>query len=448
MIFKRTLIVFIFFLSIPFYANSASIGYQPLGAKYSNGYALGEDILQFVYAPTADGNRPILPGVNGRNLELLQDAVARKYTRVTEGSSLPVARNVLARTRENTIPSLRGAMAEALFLDKHPEWGYVNKPNAPQHDVFAKMPNGGQGIRTGQVKFHMSGDPAVYARDMIKDWRSGSFLIPDDHVDSLRIHLKAHADKLYAAGEPVEASAYYRHLNRVKRIGATSAEIDKATRQAIAEARVVRVAPYVLLGAAAALIVAPTAWDWYRGEIESSEAAYRFTRAGSTFLSAAATDIALKHWRGGLLRGTVRGSIIISCVVIMVDASWQAYEYGGFGNVVENPDFLIHLGGSISAAACGLAGGYVGMIGGAKAGGVIGSFFGPGGVPIGASLGGGLGGLVFGSAAGMAGYWGGAQGTRWVIETFYPEKVHEEERRFVRDVQKEIQSSITALQKM
>lgn len=404
---------------------------------------------QFVHAPTVDGNRrPILPGLNGRNLELLQDAVARKYTRVTNGSSLPVARNVLARTGAKTVHSLRGAMAEALFLEKHPEWGYVNKPNAPQHDVFAKMPKGGQGIRTGQVKFHMNGDPVVYARDMIKDWRSGSFLIPDDHVDSLRVYLKARADKLYAAGETTEASTYYRHLNRVKRIGATSVEIDQATRQAIAEARVVRVAPYVFLGAATALIVAPTAWEWYQGQIESSEAAYRFARGGSTILAAATTDIALSQWRDGLLRGTLQGNIIVSCVIIMVDASWQAYEYGGLENAIEDPDFLIHLGGSITAAACGLAGGYAGMVCGAKAGGAIGSFFGPGGVPIGASLGGGLGGLVFGSAAGMAGYWGGTEGTRWVIENFYPEKLHEEERRLVQNVQKEIQSSIADLQNM
>lgn len=429
-------------------AQYPAVAYRPLGANQTTAFQLWDSTRQALSEPTARGNRPVLPGVTGHNLELLQDAVARKYSRVTQGSSLPVARKVLANTTQSSVPKLRGAMAEAVFLDNNPEWGYVAKPNASQHDVYAKMQNGGPGIRTGQVKFHMSGDSSMYAQDMVKDYRSGSFFVPDDHVDRLRAYLRAEADRLRAAGDTAGAQARYRDMNRVKGIGASASQIDKATRQAIAEARVVRVAPYVFVGVATTLLVAPTALDWYQGEISGREAAYRLTKGGSTVVSAIAADQALKQWKGGLLRGTVRGNVIVACVVLIVDTSWQVYEYGGVASALQSPEFIIHLGGGVSATACGLAGGYVGMVGGTKAGGVIGAFFGPEAIPVGAAIGGGVGGLVVGSASGIAGYFGGSQGTRWVMKTLCPEKLYEQERAYVQNVRDGIDGSIASLQTM
>lgn len=430
-------------------AQYAVATYRPLGANQTTAYPRWDSVLQAISEPTAKGNRPVLPGVTGRNLELLQDAVARKYPRVTQGGSLPVARKVLASTPQENVPKLKGAMAEAIFLDKNPEWGYVAKPNASQHDVYAKMPNGGRGIRTGQVKFHISGDASMYARDMVKDYRSGSFLVPDDHVDQLRAYLKTEADRLRAAGDNVGAQARYRDMNRVKGIGASASEIDKATCQAIAEAKIVRAAPYVFVGVATTLLVAPTALDWYQDEISGREAAYRLTKGGSTVVSVFGADRALKLWKGGLLRGTVRGNVIVACVYLMVDTSWQVYEYGGITHALQNPEFLIHLGGDVSATACGLAGGYVGMKVGAIAGGAICTLIPkPEAIPVGAFIGGVVGGVVVGSASGMAGYFGGSQGTRWVMETFCPEKLYEQERAYVQNVRAGIDGSIAALQAM
>lgn len=438
----------IFFLASTCLAQYPTAAYRPFGANQPTAFQLWDSTRQALTEPTASGNRPVLLGVTGRNLELLQDAVARKYSRVTQGSSLPIARKVLANTTQSSLPKLRGAMAEAVFLDKNPEWGYVAKPNASQHDVYAKMPSGGRGLRTGQIKFHISGDASMYARDMVKDYRSGSFFVPDDHVDKLRAYLRVEADRLRAAGDTAGAQARYRDMNRVKEIGASATQIDKATRQAIAEARVIRVAPYVFVGVATTLLVAPTALDWYQGEISGQEAAYRLTKGGSMGVSAIAADQALKKWKGGLLRGTVRGNVIVACVVLIADTSWHIYEYGGVSNALQNPEFVIHLGGSVSATTCGFAGGYVGMIGGAKVGGAIGAFFGGAGAPVGAAIGGGVGGLVVGSASGIAGYFGGSQGTRWVMETFCPEKLYEQERAYVQHVRDGIDSLIVSLQTM
>lgn len=444
------------FLPILFWAsagiaqNPAAV-YRPLGANQTTAFHLWNSTRQALSAPTASGNRPVLPGVTGHNLELLQDAVARKYTRVTQGSSLPTARKVLAGTTQSSFPKLRGVMAEAIFLDKNPEWGYVAKPNASQHDVYAKMPNGSPGLRTGQVKFHMSGDASIYARDMIKDYRSGSFLVPDDHVDQLRAYLKTQADQLRAVGDTAGAQARYRDMNRVKGIGASASQIDKATRQAITEARVVRAAPYVFVGVATTLLIAPTALDWYQGEISGREAAYRLTKGGSTLVSAIAADQSLKQWRGGLLRGTVRGNVIVACVVLIVDTSWQVYEHGGVANALQNPEFIIHLGGGIPATGCGLAG----MYWGAKGGALLAVVLGQSGPQVGAleevvtvpvfSF---VGGFIGGTIGGAAGYFGGAEGTRWFIGTFCPEKLYEQEHAYVQNVRHGIEGTIAALQAM
>lgn len=435
-------------LALACYGQHTTASYRPLGATPANAFATWDSLRSAIEAPTAEGRRPVLPGVTGRNLELLQDALARKYTRVTQSGSLPVAQRVLSVTTESSLPKLRGTMAEALFLDRHPEWRYVARPNAPQHDVYAPMPDGSRGLRTGQVKFHMGGDPSVYARDMLKDYRSASFLVPDDHVDSLREFLRTEAERRSASGDRAGAAARYRDMNRVKGIGATSAQVDSATRQAIAEARVVRAAPYVFLGVAATLLAAPTALDWLQGEIDGSEAAYRLTKRGSALLSAVATDQALKHWRGGVLRGTMRGNAIIACVVLIVDTSWQAYEYGGIDLALADPEFVIHLGGSMSATACGLAGGYVGMIGGGKAGSAIGVLFGPLGVLVGTLTGSIVGGVAVGSAAGMAGYLGGAEATRWVMETLCSERLYEQEQAYIQEVRNAIEERLNTLQAM
>lgn len=446
-----TFILILFWTSAGIAQYSAAV-YLPLGANQASAFSSWNSMRQTLSTPpTISGNRPVLLGISGRNLELLQDAVARKYPRVTQGSSLSVAQRVLADTTQSSYPKLRGYMAEAMFLDKNPEWGYVTKTNASQHDVYAKMPDGGPGLRTGQIKFHMSGDASIYARDMIKDYRSGSFLVPDDHVDQLRAYLKAQADKLRAAGDTAGAQARYRDMNRVKGIGTTASQIDKATQQAITEARVARVTPYVFLGVATTLVVAPTVWDWYRGEITGEQAAYRLIKGGSTVASAIAAEQVLKQWKGGLLRGTLRGNVMVACAVLIVDTSWQVYEYGGFAYALKSPEFIINLGGGISATVCAIEGMYWGAKGGALLAVVLGQS-GPQAlapdelvtVPVFAFFGGVIGGTV----GGTVGYFGGAEGTRWFMETFCPENLYEQERAYVQNVRDGIDESIVQLQTM
>lgn len=436
---------FIFFLLCSvFSGQNLEAAYFPLGANQVSGFANWDAVREAAASPNADGRRPLLPGVNGRNLELLQDGIARKWNNKVPNGSLPAARIEVAKITPFRLPAIRGYMAEAIFLDKNPDWKYVGKSNATQHDVWAKMPNGGRGLLTGQVKFHMDGNSVRYAHDMVKDHRSGSFIVPDDHVDSLKAYLKSEADSLRIAGDNLGSEARFRDMTRVKELGSTSTQVDKTTRQAISEARVVRVAPYVFVGVATTLLAAPTVWDWYKGEIDGKKATYTLVKGSSTLLSGIITDQALKQWQGGIIRGSLRGNLITACAILMADTSWQMYEYGGIGTAMQNPEFKINLGSNISATSLGIAGAYVGAISGVKAGGAIGAFF--GNAPMGAAIGGMGGGLVVGSVAGIAGYVGGSKGTRWALEKYSPEKLYVQERVYVSDIYYEIENSIAKLQ--
>ena len=450
MIVRYFLGIFTLFAAISHAQVSAT--YRPLGAALeTTAFQRWESLRQSIHAPVANGSRPVLPGVTSRNLELLQDAVARKYHRVTSGSSLPIAREVLSRTTRNSLPKLRGTMAEAIFLDRNSDWNYISKPNASQHDVYAKMPAGRPGLRTGQVKYHVHGVAATYARDMLKDYRSGNFFVPDDHVDELRTYLRMQGDRLRVEGNSADAAAKYRDMNRVKGVGATSVQIDRATRQAINEARILRVTPYAFMGVMSALIIVPTGVDWHQGNIETPEAFARLGRGASGVLSGVVADQTLRRWKGGLLRGTTRGNAIVACVVLLVDTSWQATQHGGIGNAFRNPDFLIDLGGGIGATGCALLGTDWGVKGGA----VIALAAGQAGpqaaapeevvtVPIGAVIGG----LVGGVFGGCVGYFGGAEGTRWFMANFCPEKLYEQERVHIENVREGIAQRISALKKI
>lgn len=412
--------------------------YQPMGAWIDQSVASfdhWESLRQMTSAPTVDGNRPALFGASGRNLELLQDAVARKYPRVTQGQQLTVARRVLASTPDSSFPKLRGYMAEAIFLDNHPDYGYIGKVNASQHDVYMKNPSGGPGIITGQVKFVMDGNPGTYARHMVNDHRSKHFFVPDDHIDSLRTFLRREGDRLYKEGKLEESQRYYRNMNRVKGIGATSAQVDSATRQAITEARFIRVAPYVFLGVAAVMTVGPTAAEWYRGDISVSEAAHRFGKGGSALLTGFAVDKALVLYRGGILRGTLRGNVLTAAAVLFVDTGWQIYERGGIYEAIQDPELLMRFGGDIGATTCALVGGSIGAQGGAAVGSSAGG-------PLGSMIGGIAGGIIGGAASGLAGYYGGSTATRYFLKKFAPDVLYEEENRYVKMVLENISRDI------
>ena len=330
-------------------------------------------------------------------------------------------------------------MAEAVFLYKNENWSYVSKPNASQHDVYAKTVSGGPGIQTGQVKFHMDGNAKTYVADMRADYRSKYFFIPDDHVDAVRTQLRNEADELRATGRTEEADSRYRDMNRVRGIGATSKEIDRVTRSAIKEARYVRVAPYMLLGVATVLTIGPTAWDWYQGEISGDKAVYQLTKSGTVILAGVAADQALAHFKDGLYRGSLKGNVIVASVVLLVDTSWRVYEHGGVATATQDPQFWIEFSGSLSATALGLAGGTYGAIGGAA----LFSESGPGAI-----VGGIVGGIVVGGVCGTVGYFGGSEGTRWAINHFCPEVFHKQEVAFAQNVAQDLQNRILKAQRM
>ena len=425
-----------------FCGQNLEAAYLPTGANQVSGFANWEALREAVATPAAEGRRPVLPGVNGRNLELLQDSIARKWNKKVLSQSLPAARAEVAKISSDRLPVITGYMAEAVFLDKHPEWNYVGKTNATQHDVWAKMPNGERWLppQTGQVKVHMSGNAATYTADMLKDHRSGSFFVPDDHVDQLKAYLESKSERLRAVANNSGVDARCVDPNRVKGLGATYAKIYGDTQQARSEALMVKNTPYVFLGVASTFLFAPAAWDYYTGKIDENVAAYRLAKGGSSLLAGIAADQALKQWKGGLLRGSTRGNVITALSVLIVDTSWRVHEYGGLGAAWEDSEFRINLGGNVSAATLGFAG----MVCGAKTGAALGAFMGP----KAALAGGSVGGLVGGSAAGFAGYVGGSKGTRWAMETFTPEKLFVRERTYVNEVSKGIEKSILELQTM
>ncbi|MDZ4211224.1 MAG: hypothetical protein U1C59_05880, partial [Methylotenera sp.] len=284
---------------------------------------------------------------------------------------------------------------------------------------------------TGQVKVHKSGNAATYTADMLKDHRSGSFFVPDDHVEQLKAYLESKSERLRAVANYSGVDARCVDPNRVKGLGATYAKIYRDTQQARSESLIVKNTPYVFLGVASTFLVAPAVWDYYTGEIDENEAAYRLAKGGSSLLAGITADQALKQWKGGLLRGSMRGNLVTACAVLLADTSWQVYEAGGVGTALQDPEFIINLGGGVSAATLGLAG----VIIGAKVGGAIGSI-------AGAAVGGVGGGLL----GGGAGYVVGTQGTRLVMETFTPEKLFVQESAYVDEVYRGIENSITKLQ--
>lgn len=431
------------------FAVAASVAYNPLATwqdPRQAALAQWDSVRTSMFdGPQAEGRRPVILGVSGRNLELLQDALARKASWKT-GKSLVVARRLLAQAKERNVQTLRGQMAEAMFLDRHAEYRYVSKPNASQHDVYRPNPTGGRGTHTGQIKYHIDGTPSTYARDMIKDYRSKDFFIPDDHVESLKYFLKSKADGLRSSGRIEEANSYYRNANRVKPIGATAKQIDAATRQAIAEAKLIRVAPYISLGVVSVLALAPTVLAWYEEEMSTDNALYYAGKSGSLVMTGIVADQALRHLKGGILRGTMRGNVLVAALVLAADTSWSIYEYGGVSNAVANPEFLMHFCGGIGSTGCALIGGYVGAtIGGTWGAAIGGASSGPLavlGAPVGGFVGGLVGGIVVGGGCGIAGYVAGQQASRLVMKTFAPDYLFQEETKMAQELITRIDSSI------
>lgn len=348
--------------------------------------------------------RPTLPGLQLKDVELLKDGLLRKHPRLLKNSPRAAGELIVRRYASNP-KQLRGIMGEALFLERNPEWGYVKKPNAPQHDVYRWIP-GRQTPMTGQVKV-LSGGNSEYARAMRKDWRSQRFFVPDDHVESLRAFWERRAVRLQARGDHGGYSEACRQRSRVSPAGFTMQQAGARTSNAAKGCLVEKYSAYTSLGASLALAVGPTMWDWARGSLPANQTLYRTTRALSLLGVGVGTDLSLALIRQGALRGSLRGNAITGTAIVITETTWLLYE-NSWSQALGTPEFYESLAGSVTGLAFAM------IAGGATVAWVPG----PGWVIGGTAI-------LTGAVAETAGYVGGRAATQVIYEILAPEKLQQ-----------------------
>jgi len=416
-------------------ASGQTTRYRPFGSWIDprvDAYARWDGELQDRIAganPVRAEARPQLAGLGPRSVELLEDALSRKQKGAFRNDPR-LARRAISDLYQRPIRGrnvLHGSMAEAIFLDRNRDWGYVSKPNAPQHDVY-RWVNGRRTPFNGQVKFHVSGEPSVYAKDMEGDYRAHRFFIPNDHVEPTKAYLKSEALRAEAAGDKLGAARGWRDHGRVSPIGATSAEIRSATSEAARTVARDRYATYTSLGASLVLSLGPSVYDWARGDLSANIATYRVVRSFSLMGIGVGTDIALRQIGRGALRGTLRGNVIIGTAIAITETAWLLHEQG-WGRAFYQPEFYEQAVGSASALALGLAAG-------AYATGLA-VETGPWAPVIG---------LGVSVVTGTVGYLGGRAVVRAMIEILSPEMLRQEERNRLTSVKSSLDRQIAALQ--
>jgi len=351
--------------------------------------------------------RPQLAGLRPKAVELLQDGLRRKSSKITTDAA---ARRHILRL-SSTRPGmnvLNGTMAEAMFADRNPRWNYVRSPNAPQNDFTQVRPGGGR--NNVQVKFHENGSPARYMADMKKDWRATKFAVPDDHVDTLKTRLEAEYQRCKAAGNLDGARRVARQMGRVRGIGASSQEIIAARNQSVGTVAREQYSTYVSFGASLALALGPNVWDWANGNIAGNQALYRTTRALSLLGVGVGADALLATVKEGALRGTFRGNAIVGTALGITEVTWLMYEHG-WQRAFYQPQFYESIGGSVTGIVCGMVG----------AGAAVAWIPGPGWVVGGSAF-------IAGAGLGTVGYIGGRSATTMILDIFAPEMVQQRER--------------------
>lgn len=370
----------------------------------------------------AGDTRPALRGQRIRSVELLEDALLRKYPKLLENNP-ERARQLILRRYSRAEGPLRGYMAEAMFIDRNPDWHYVSKPNATQHDVYRWL-EGQRPPYTGQIKYHDSGEPRLYARDMVADYRSPRFFIPNDHVEPVRKYLLAQME----GADSAERSRLQRDYARLRPIGASSLEIRSATTEAAQRVARESYSSYVSIGPAFVLALGPVLMDLAAGDATANEVAYSATRSLSILGVGYGTDRVLAHLKGGALRGGMPGFVIVGTSLAIAETMWLLYDHG-WQQAFYKPGFYVELVGSVSAIGLGLATG-----------------------PVATSLAAGTGplapwiGLGAAVVAGSIGYVGGRGAVRVLQEIVGPDRMRAEEQRMFSDARVVLDSSAQALQ--
>ena len=290
----------------------------------------------------AQDARPQLSGTVPAHVELLEDALLRKHPKLLGGSH-QAAREMILR-RYTTAPGpLRGYMAEAIFVERNPQWGYVRAPNAPQNDVYRWLP-GRAAPFNGQIKYHDAGQPAVYARDMIRDYRAQRFFIPDDHVEPTKALLMRAAQRADTRGDSTGAQRFRRDYARLRPIGATAFEIRQAARAAAQYSATERYRGYTSLGA---VLGSTLLHGLARGDVSGRGLIDELVRTTTvTSVEREASRRLARSKPSGLTRGFGK-NIVLGSVFTVANTALIVNEQG-FSGALSNPDVYVEAGGSFA----------------------------------------------------------------------------------------------------
>lgn len=413
-------LAYFFLLALSFVPLMARADYVPLGAIRSFS---GVNYLR--HEPVKSEARPNLPGMRPIELELLEDALARKMPRKIGTSKAKAHESIIRNSLRDPVKRshMRGILAEALYLERNPAWGYVKSPTASQCDVYTW--GVGRKFICSQIKTHASGNPLTYAKDMIDDHKARHFVVPDDHVDALKQHWRNEVKKYELAGQRIEAANAQRQLYRIRGLGYTAQGLDDKLSTAAKYALRERQASYVSLGAGLAMAIGPELENWIRTGSLNSLTSQRAVHASAILASERATTYALSKFAGGAWRGGLRGNSITGAVILFTEAGLTIYEQGG-SQAFQNVGFFTQLGGGIGALALGMASGTF-----------VTSTISPYNPAIGAAAG-----FIVGSAVGLAGYLFGQRATLIIIETLHPDFFHKAENTAITDAKENISKQI------
>ena len=373
--------------------------------------------------------RPQLAGQWPKDVELLQDALLRKHGKLLGGSPSKARQLILDRysMSSQSAARLRGIFAEAVYLEIHPNEGYVGKPNATHNDVYCWV-EGEQLPQGGQIKTTKTFSGADYVAKMKKDYLARRFIVPDDHVEPLKRYLLEQDRKFQKTGDIKLAEQSRRFYAKVKPLGATTSDLEGRLQSVFRRLVAAKSSPYVSLGVAAGVGLAPILWNYMTGEDSAGRAIYQATRATTLMGVGLATDGILANIKGGALRGTAKGNLITGAAIFAAETGFLVYENGGT-RAFQEARFWEELGGSASGLTLGLA---VGTPVGIWATGAWAAGTGP--LAPAAPLVGAGAGLLSGSLAGTAGYFGGKRAARVCLDTFAPEIAHRAEREAVAEI--------------
>lgn len=386
--------------------------YRPLGSSHPEDYDPAARWHSSLIGRLAEASKgaersPVIayPGMLPGSVSQLSAMVMEKHPRSVPSSVR--ARELIRRlsTHPNGLNVLNGYNAEVAFEQRNSAagWRLVGKSNASQHDFYRPRPGGGPPTNA-QVKFHEYGGryPSLYAQDMIRDYRADKFAVPDDHVEPLKDHLRRTYETLSTRGRSIEAKAAARNLGRVMGIGESSKNILMRRQIAVRFCASERTATYVSFGAAMTLALGPTLLGLADGSLTPHNASYRAVRSLSLIGVGLGTEAVLASAGKGLLRGSVRGNLVVGSAVMCAETAWLLHEYG-MRQALSNPEFYQSIGGSVAGLATGIL-----------AYGAVSSLLpGVGWVGTGVAL-------LSSAAIGTVGYIGGKAATQVILETLDP----------------------------